>query len=58
MKNESGHEKRPLLWYYGIIIPVILGSGVRLFENVQRTVELRLEDVRTSNGITELLYRS
>ncbi len=42
--------------YHITIIPVLLGSGIRLFENVDHQIELRLRDVRLSNGMTNLIY--
>lgn len=38
------------------IIPTLLGSGIRLFEESDRELRLRLLRERSSNGITELLY--
>lgn len=42
--------------YYITVISVILGSGVRLFENTERGVRLELLDTRSYNGMTELIY--
>lgn len=38
------------------IIPVILGSGIRLFGPLDFPQELKLTRTRTYNGITELIY--
>lgn len=42
--------------YYISIIPTILGSGIRLFENVKTEIKLKLLRTQTHNGITELVY--
>lgn len=42
--------------YYITVISAILGSGVRLFENTERGVRLKLIDTRSYNGMTELIY--
>ena len=42
--------------YYISVIPTILGAGVRLFENVEREIKLRLVCTKTYNGITDLVY--
>lgn len=42
--------------YYISIIPVLLGSGIRLFENTQKELKLKLLRTQTYNGITDLVY--
>ncbi len=42
--------------YYLTVIPTILGSGIRLFETVDREIKLNLRDVRSYNGMTDLIY--
>lgn len=42
--------------YYISIIPTLLGSGIRLFENTNRELKLRLLKTQTYNGITDLVY--
>ena len=42
--------------YYISIIPTLLGSGIRLFENVGKEIKLKLLKTQTYNGITDLIY--
>jgi len=42
--------------YYITVIPTLLGSGIRLFENVENQIELRLTDTQSYNGMVELVY--
>lgn len=42
--------------YYISIIPTLLGSGIRLFENGKRELKLKLLKTQTYNGITDLVY--
>ena len=42
--------------YYITVIPVLLGSGIRLFENVKHKIRLRLLTTRSYNGMTDLVY--
>jgi len=42
--------------YYISIIPTLLGSGIRLFENVEKEIKLNLRKTQTYNGITDLIY--
>ena len=42
--------------YYITVIPTLLGSGVRLFENGEREIKLRLINTRSYNGMTDLIY--
>lgn len=42
--------------YYISVIPTLLGSGIRLFENAKREIKLKLLKTQTYNGITDLVY--
>lgn len=42
--------------YYISVIPILLGSGIRLFENMEREIKLKLLKTQTYNGITDLVY--
>lgn len=42
--------------YYITVIPTLLGSGIRLFENAKREIKLRLLNTQSYNGITDLIY--
>ena len=42
--------------YHITVIPVLLGSGVRLFENTKHEIKLKLLDTRSYNGMTDLIY--
>lgn len=42
--------------YYVTIIPTILGSGIRLFENGKDEVKLKLIHTQTYNGMIDLVY--
>lgn len=42
--------------YYITVIPTILGSGIRLFENAGREIKLRLLKTQSYNGMTDLVY--
>ena len=42
--------------YYITVIPTILGSGIRLFEDVDHEIKLRLLKTQSYNGITDLIY--
>lgn len=42
--------------YYITVIPTILGSGIRLFENACREIKLKLLKTQTYNGMTDLVY--
>lgn len=43
-------------YYYITIIPTILGSGIRLFENAKHEIKLRLLNTQSYNGMTDLIY--
>lgn len=38
------------------VIPVLLGCGIRLFENGKREIKLRLLNTQSYNGMTDLIY--
>lgn len=42
--------------YYITMVPILLGSGIRLFGNTGQKIELRLLDTRSYNGMVDLLY--
>lgn len=42
--------------YYMNVIPTILGGGIRLFDQLEKEVKLRLMRTRSYNGITDLVY--
>lgn len=42
--------------YYISVIPTLLGTGIRLFENVEKEIKLKLCETKTYNGITDLVY--
>lgn len=42
--------------YYITVIPTILGQGIRLFQQTEQEIKLRLESVQSYNGITDLVY--
>lgn len=42
--------------YYITVIPTLLGSGIRLFENGKSRIELKLIHTQVNNGMTDLVY--
>lgn len=42
--------------YYITVVPTLLGSGIRLFENTEREIKLRLLNTQSYNGMTDLVY--
>lgn len=71
MKNEAGKDiwicggadiVKQLLQadlieqYYINVIPTILGNGIRLFDNLDKEIKLKLIKTRSYNGITDLVY--
>ncbi len=42
--------------YHITVIPALLGSGVRLFKGGTREIPLRLLQVQSYNGMTDLIY--
>lgn len=43
-------------YYYITVIPTLLGSGIRLFENAEYEIKLRLLHTQSYNGMTDLIY--
>lgn len=43
-------------YYYITIIPTLLGSGIRLFENAKHEIKLKLLNAHSYNGMTDLIY--
>ena len=43
-------------YYYITVIPILLGSGIRLFENTKHKVKLRLLNTQSYNGMVDLIY--
>lgn len=43
-------------YYHVTVIPTLLGSGVRIFENGKYEIKLRLLKTRSYNGMTDLIY--
>lgn len=43
-------------YYYITVIPTILGSGIRLLENAEHEIKLRLLHTQSYNGMTDLIY--
>lgn len=71
LKNENGKDvwicgganlvqqlvNEDLIDYYHItVIPMLLGSGIRLFENGKSEIKLRLLNTQSYNGMTDLIY--
>ncbi len=44
--------------YHMSVIPVLLGGGIKLFEEFDVTRELKLKSTLTYNGIVDLVYES
>ncbi len=42
--------------YYITVVPTLLGTGIRLFENAEREIPLRLLHTQSYNGMTDLIY--
>lgn len=42
--------------YYITVIPMLLGSGIRLFENGRAKIQLKSLKTQTYNGMTDLVY--
>lgn len=42
--------------YYITVIPTILGSGIRLFENTDKEIPLKLVKTQSYNGMVDLVY--
>lgn len=43
-------------YYYISVIPILLGSGIRLFENGKYEIKLRLLNTQSYNGMVDLIY--
>lgn len=43
-------------YYYITVIPTLLGSGIRLFENGKHEIKLRLLNTQSYNGMIDLIY--
>ena len=42
--------------YYITVLPTLLGSGIRLFGKSRKERKLKLVNIRSYNGMTELVY--
>ena len=42
--------------YYITVIPTILGSGIRLFDNIDQKIKLKLTKSQSYNGMVDLVY--
>lgn len=42
--------------YYITVIPTLLGSGIRLFENGKAQIKLKLLNIQSYNGMIDLVY--
>ena len=42
--------------YYISVMPTILGSGIRLFDNIADEIKLKLVQTQAYNGIVDLVY--
>lgn len=42
--------------YYITVIPTVLGGGIKLFENINHEIKLRLVDTHSYNGMVDLIY--
>ena len=42
--------------YHITVIPTLIGSGIRLFENAKSEIRLRLLNTQSYNGMTDLIY--
>ena len=49
-------EKNMIDTYHIAVIPVILGSGIKLFDTAEHKIDLALVDTKEYNGIIELTY--
>ncbi len=43
-------------YYYITVVPTLLGSGIRLFENAKQEIQLKLLNTQSYNGMTDLIY--
>lgn len=42
--------------YHITVIPILLGSGIRLFESAENQIELKLTAAQSCHGMVELVY--
>lgn len=42
--------------YYITVVPTLLGTGIRLFENAGHEIKLKLLRTKSYNGMTDLVY--
>ncbi len=42
--------------YWITVIPTILGKGIRLFKPAKQKIDLKLIDMKSYNGMTDLIY--
>lgn len=42
--------------FYITVIPTLLGSGIRLFENAKQEINLRLLNTQSYNGMIDVIY--
>lgn len=42
--------------YYITVIPILLGSGIRLFEKAKHEIKLKLRKTKSNNGMVDLIY--
>ena len=43
--------------YYMSIIPILLGEGIALFQDIDQEVSLKLIETKSYNGIVDLIYQ-
>ena len=43
-------------YYYITLIPTLLGNGIRLFDNGENEIKLRLIGTQNYNGMVDLIY--
>ena len=56
LKGQSSDDEDLIDCYHITIIPTLLGSGIRLFENAKHEIKLRLLNTKSYNGMTDLIY--
>ncbi len=42
--------------YYLTVVPTILGDGIRLFDKIDKNINLKLVETSTYNGMIDLIY--
>lgn len=50
-------EKNKIDTYYITVIPVLLGSGIRLFDKTDQIIKLKLINTQSYNGMVDLVYK-